>query len=306
MRNKLLFLLICLLLMATGCKGEPALGSRGVIYAFVGNTDQTHWQQLAWGLEAFGQEEGLDIRVIELDIEGQERASLKQIKGAIKKSTGAIIIRPFDSDRLEGLLKSAHKKAIPLIYLEDRPSGQEPPGTLIYTDREKAAKEAGKAMVELLEGSGEIAIIGTNNAGDLEDPRETGFIDGIKGHQNVKLVNIYDCRGDSHIAKQTAIDILSAYPSLGGLYATCPQAAIGAAEALAELGINSRVKVLSFGYNDELLTYINNNRVCGAVTENSYQAGYLAGQAALSLMKGESIGKDIEAGFNFISGESDK
>src|SRR5690554_3001124 len=95
--------------MATGCKGEPALGSRGVIYAFVGNTDQTHWQQLAWGLEAFGQEEGLDIRVIELDIEGQERASLKQIKGAIKKSTGAVIIRPFDSDRLEGLLKSDRK-----------------------------------------------------------------------------------------------------------------------------------------------------------------------------------------------------
>lgn len=298
-KKTIIAVFIASLFIITGCNTGTISYDVEEIYAFIGTTDNFKWQQVAWGLYAYGDKHDIKINTIEIDIENKLKRSVRQIRNSISNNTSAIIIMPFKSDEIENHLERAHDKGIPLIYLYERPDW-DIPGTLVYTDNESAAEKAGQAMAKLLNMSGEVSVVGFCNTENEVDERKAGFIKAISKYPEMNLVNIYDCRGNIDIARHTVLDILAAYPNQEGIYTTCPQATVGAVKALSELG-KEDVEIVAFDYDDEIMKYVNDEIISVVVGQNHYQIGYRAAEVAILLMSGESIPDTIDIDCDFIS-----
>jgi ABC-type sugar transport system substrate-binding protein len=73
------------------------------------------------------------MEIHEIDLTEEPDDAIRQVKAAVRRSTRAIIITPFENDELQKQLKKAREKGISLIYL-DAVQSYEIPGTL-YCNR---------------------------------------------------------------------------------------------------------------------------------------------------------------------------
>jgi len=179
------------------------------------------------------------------------------------------------------------------------------PVALCATDNYGASTAAAEELAKLINGSGEVAVIGYSQTSTDAVERVRGFKDTMgKKYPNIKIVDIQYGDGDPLKSTEITKAFLQAYPNLKAIYAANEGSAIGMINGTKEANKAGKVILLGFDSGSILKEAIRDRTVAGAITQNPVGIGYQAIHTAFKAQKGESVPKIVDTGFYWYTAEN--
>jgi ribose transport system substrate-binding protein len=186
-----------------------------------------------------------------MDAQDKSETQQSQVRDLIAQKVNLIIISPKEDRPLTKPVGEAIDAGIPVIVLDRKIQGDK------YTcyiggDNKKIGLEAGKYMVTLLGGKGDIIELKGNMTSSPAQDRHNGFMEGIKGSA-IKVLADADCDWKEAKAQQEMASALSRFPKIDAVYGHNDPGAHGAYQAALQEG-KGREKQIKFVGIDALPT----------------------------------------------------
>lgn len=247
------------------------------------------WERDYWALIYRLKEAGIPF---EISMQATSRhdahdEQLSQVESLIVSKVDFIVLGPTQLDAQRVAIEKIHQANIPLIILNfNRPiEGDEK--TLLYSafDHEFGGALIGQHIVETFDGKGELAGL-RMIPGPLDNLRWNGAIGIIEG-TDIEVVYETFAEADRQLAYEATMDIITAYPNLKGIYATCSAMALGASAALDTLG-RLDVHVWGFGGTADEVDAMLAGKMTGSVYRFQDKEGVAAAQAIQYYLEGHA------------------
>ena len=225
--------------------------------------------------EAKADELGVDLTILSADQDAATQIS--QIEQCVSEGYDAILFEPVDPDGLADAAKSAADSGVVMINIISAVS---------YGNNVKAGETEMEQVAKLLNGKGNIAILTgpSGDAGGLQ--RMEGYENILKNYPEIKqVVAPADCQWDTASAQSTVESWLSAY-DLDAIVCENDGMAVGAGNAA---GANSGIVIAGVDGTPDGFEAIQDGRISGTVSQNGGAMAANGIEAAVKLLKGETL-----------------
>lgn len=247
-----------------------------------------------------------EIKLICKDAQNNTSVQQDQMKEFVNLGVDLIIISPKEARPLTKPVADAMAAGIPVIVL-DRAIEGDNYTCFIGGDNVKIGEEAGKYMVKLLGGKGNVVeLMGLMTSVPAHD-RHDGFTKGIKGSQ-IKIIFSADCKWLEPEAQKEMASALARFPGakdIDAVYGHNDPSAHGAWVAARNEG-KGREKTIKFIGIDALphegVRYVKEGIL--TATFEYPTGGELAIETALKILKGEKVPKKIALGTRLFTKEN--
>lgn len=247
--------LICLLIATTlvsgACRqqsgaGNNADGSTGAGRKRIGVTlltkEHEFYRQLEAGLKDAAQQRGYDLIVTSGDFDLAKQQS--QIENFIVQKVDAIILCPADSKGIAPAIEQANAAGIPVFTADIAAQGGKVVSH-VASDNLSGGRLAAEFIARAIGEQGSVGIIGQQEVQSGLD-RETGFVEEMKKHPNIKVAAILNGGGVRDRALKAADDMLQGTPGLKAIFGINDDSALGALSAAEARG---RADLVIVGYD---------------------------------------------------------
>lgn len=225
-------------------------GSRGTIGVSLLTLQNPFFKVIGDTIATEAAQNRLEALVVSADNDVARQSN--QVKDFIVRKAVAIVLSPADSKAIVPVIREANAAGIP-VFTVDVPCNE--PGikvvTQVATDNYGGGQEAGKAMIEALQGRG--GKIGVLDLKQVESCilRVKGFKDTLAEHNasaaaKIEIVSELDGGGLKDKGYKAAEDMLQAHPDLVGIFAINDPSALGARGALEKAGRANEVAIIGF------------------------------------------------------------
>ena len=183
---------------------------------------------------------------------------IEAIQALTARQVDGIVVTAADKTALDSSINAAIRAGVPVINFDaDSPASARL--TFVGTDNYKAGYLAGTTMAEWLGGQGDVAVVHHPKCGPSR--RALARIRGRFApvcspddrlcclRQREPAVDEFG-RLDYTEYRQSYIRMLQAHPEIRGLFATYAAPGIGAAQAVEELGLQGKVQILAFDFDE--------------------------------------------------------
>jgi ribose transport system substrate-binding protein len=209
---------------------------------------------------------------------------IKAIQELTARQVDGIVVTAADETALDPSINAAIRAGIPVINFDaDSPASERL--TFVGTDNYKAGYLAGQTMAKGLGGQGDVAVSTIRHAKHLAE-RLQGFEDAMHRFSPKSQVHIaYDSGNidmdesghqDFTEYRQSYIRMMKAHPEIRGLFATYASPGAGAAEAVDELGLQGKIYVLTFDFDELIIKLIGVGKAQATVGQDPYMMGYVS------------------------------
>lgn len=268
---------------------DIALISKGFQHQF--------WQAVKAGADKAAAEFGANVTFEGPETETQVDRQMDMLAAALSRKPDAIGFAALDSQAASPLLQQAHDAGIPIIAF-DSGVDSDIPLTTVTTDNVAAAALAADKMAELIGGEGKVAVVAHDQTSRTGIDRVDGFVNRIKeAYPKIEVVSVQYGGGDQLQSTEITKSILLANPDLKGIFGANEGSAIGVVNGKTELGSN--IVVIGFDSGAAQKGFIESGAMAGAITQNPVGIGYETVKAAIGALKGETLPKIIDSGFNY-------
>ena len=257
------------------------------------------WLAVKDGAEKAAKDFDVTITFEGPETEAMVDKQMDMLQAAIDKDPAAICFAAVDSKAAIPLLEQAKAKGIPVIGFDSGVDSDIPLSTAA-TDNVAAAALAADKMVELIGGSGEVAIIAHDQTSRTGIDRVAGFTARIaEKYPDVTIVDTQYGGGDQLKSTDLAKAIITAHPNLKGFFGANEGSIIGVLNGAQEL---SRTDLVIIGYDSgqQQIAAITSGLEAGAITQDPIGIGYKCVEAAVKAVKGETLPKFIDTGFHWF------
>lgn len=265
---------------------------------------QQFWQTVKIGADQAAEEFGVTIEFVGPESETMIDKQVEMLEAAMNKNPSAICLAALDSKALSHLLEKANELNIPVVGFD---SGVESdiPVTTAATDNYAAAALLADKMAELIGGSGQVAVIVTDQVGASSVNRRDGFVNTLaEKYPDIEVVDVLYGEADPLKSTDLAKATMQAYPELKGFVGLNEGSAIGVLNAVEEMNKVGDIVVLGFDSGKQQIDAVRNGTMAGAITQNPIGIGYKAVEAAVKAINGETLEKTIDTGFYFYTAEN--
>jgi ribose transport system substrate-binding protein len=298
--------IVVIVAMLAGCAPkatQPAAGgdttAKPYIPVISKGFQHQFWQAVKAGSEKAAKDYNVDITFEGPESESQVDKQIEMLQAALDKKPAAICLAALDSKAAIPLLEKAKAAGIPVIGF-DSGVDSDIPVTTAATDNIGAAALAADKMVELIGGSGEVAIIAHDQTSRTGIDRVKGFTDQVKAkYPNVTIVDTQYGAGDHLKSTDLAKAIIQAHPNLKGFFGANEGSIIGVLNAVKELKMEGKIVVIGYDSGQQQLDAIRAGTEAGAITQDPIGIGYKCVEAAVKALKGETLPKSIDTGFHW-------
>jgi ribose transport system substrate-binding protein len=273
---------------ATTKQPYVALISKGFRHQF--------WQAVKQGAEQAGKDFNVKVTFEGAQEEGNVEQQIQLLQTTLDKHPDAIGFAAIDSQAAGPLMQQAKTDHIPVIAFDSGVDSDVPVCTA-STDNLAAAAEAAKHMADQIGHEGKIAMVVHDQTSVTGVQRRDGFVNYLKEHEPKITVVDIQYSGDPLKATDLAKAMIAAHPDLKGMYGSNEGAAIGVVHAVQELGIQGKLKVVGFDSGKDQIDAIKSGLMAGAITQNPVGIGYETVKAAVAVIKGQTVAKNIDTGF---------
>jgi ribose transport system substrate-binding protein len=302
MKRKVLLAVAFLIALAgvlpvwAGGKKEAADGKIKVIFIAMDSIDE-HWLKVKAGTEDKAAELG-NVTLTFNAPPGKVDASvqLQMVEDAITQRVDAILLAPLNRDALVPGVEKAKTAGIKVIIIDSAVSTSNY-DAFFSTDNGAAARLAADELAKLINGQGKIAIVNAQAGSGTTMTRENDFKDQIaKNYPGITIVGTQYSDGDKTRALNIATDFMTANPDLAGFYATNEGSTVGAGNAIDQAGKAGVIKFVGFDWSADTKALVDSGVLQASMVQNPYQMGYLGVQAAVDLVSGKSVTRDVDTG----------
>jgi ribose transport system substrate-binding protein len=256
------------------------------------------WQAVKKGAEDKAKELGVQITFEGPESESQVDKQIEMLQAALDKKPTALCFAALDSKAAIPLLQKAKDANIPVVGF-DSGVDSDIPVTTVATDNIKAAGEAAKRMAQMIGDSGEVALVVHDQTSRTGIDRRDGFVNEMKNHPNIKIVDIQYGGGDQLKSTDLAKAIIQAHPDLKGLFGANEGSIIGVLNAVKELKKEGKITVIGYDSGQQQQDAIRSGVEAGAITQDPINIGARCVESAVKAVKGESLPKTIDTGFHW-------
>lgn len=234
-------LLLALSVLAWGC-GKHEDRSAKIIGVSLLTRAHVFYKDLEEGLRTEATKDGYELIVTSGDFDLGKQSS--QIEDFIARKVDAIIVCPVDSRGIGPAIKKANEAKIP-VFTADIASQEGEVVCHVASDNVAGGRLAGEYLGKILNGKGNIAIIGQPTVTSVLD-RTQGFKEALARFPNITIVADVNGEGLRDKAMQAASDILQAHPDLNGIFGINDDSALGALDAVMQF---KRENINIIGYD---------------------------------------------------------
>ena len=184
--------------LASGCDRHS---SKEVYYLVSANMGLPYWQNVANGFNKSAAQLKVTAKVVgpeNYDPQGE----LDALQKAVAAKPAGILISAADVAVLQPGINAAVAAGIPVITVDSDAAGSHRL-FFIGTNNIAAGRLGGRRLVERLGGKGNVVFFTIANQLNLEE-RLKGYKDVFANYPNIKIVDVFDMKGDSGVAMDKA------------------------------------------------------------------------------------------------------
>ncbi|HHT7895168.1 TPA: ABC transporter substrate-binding protein [Pasteurella multocida] len=231
---------------------------------------------------------------------------VNMVNNAINRGVAGIVLAASDPDALIPPVKKAFENGIPVVIID---SGINSDGkyyqSFLATDNRAAGKLAAeKLLAKHGHKAGKVAVMSYTPGAASAIERTGGFMDEIKKHKEVKLMEPLYSQSDMVTALNQTIDVLTSNPDLTAIFGANEPTAVGMARAVKERGYAGKLVAVGFDGNQDLQNFVRDGTLEGIIVQSSYQMGYKGVDTISRILKGEKVEKFIDTGVVFVTKEN--
>lgn len=255
------------------------------------------WVQLTDGATMAAKENGMELTVVapEKEIEFEKQNEL--IYWAIDQKPDAIIVAPSSSTKTAAAVEDVKKKGIPVVLVDsDVESDEKFP--VVATDNVEAGRLQGEYMREFLNEESQIVLVSHVEGSSTAIDREKGIRQGLQEFED-QIVEVVYCDSNYEKAYDRMNQILNEYDHIDMVAGLNEYAAVGAAKAIVERGLNE-IHMVGFDSSRKEIQLLEEGVFEGIVIQNPYQMGYLAVEEVKKILSGEKSDRRIDSGEKLI------
>lgn len=283
----------------------PVRAQEVTIPVIVKDTTSFYWQIVLAGARKAGKD--LNVKVPELgaqseaDINGQ----ISILENAVAGKPAAIVISPTQRAALGKPIDEAAKQ-VKIVGI-DSAADSKAFTSFLTTDNVQGGRIAADGLAAAIAAKygkpeGEVALI-THLAGvGSLDERAKGFKEQLATkYPGLKLVADKVSDGTANGGLNITTDLLTAFPNLRGIFASNLIQAQGAIQAVAEMKVQDKVKLVGFDSDDKLVKGLKDGVMAATVVQDPFRMGYDGVKTALAASKGEKVEAFVDTGANLIT-----
>lgn len=254
--------------------GPAAAQTRDAEFVFLSVVTQVpFWADHRAGLEAAAADLGVKVTFtgpLDFDTAGQAR----QLDEIIVRKPAGLLIFPGDAAALAPGIDRAIEAGIPVACIIGDVAGSKR-SVFLGISNFDAGRLGGEMLAEAIGGKGKVLL------GTFPAPSTLERVEGYKAvfaekYPEIEVVDVVNDKADPSYAPTAYAQALLANPDVVGIGGTDGDSGKGAALAVIEQGKVGAVKIVAMDRNPDMLPYIADGTIYGAVAQKSWLESYLA------------------------------
>lgn len=226
---------------------------------------------------------------------------VKIVEDLIARQVDGIAISALDDDGLVPVIHNAMSAGIKVICF-DAPAPSSEALSYIGTANEAAGYAAGEAMIEVMGGEGEVAVLQGGLAAPNLNARYRGFQKAIgEKAPGITIVAREDTEGKMDLTVNKTEALLEAYPDLKAIFGVSAFGAPGAAVVIEEQNRTGEVLIGGFDDLPDTLAAIRKGVVTFCLAQKTYRMGWLSVVKLLDAIEGRPIEEEIDTGIVVVT-----
>jgi ribose transport system substrate-binding protein len=201
-------------------------------------------------------------------------AQARQLDEVVARQPAGILIFPGDADAMRPGIQRATQAGIPVAtIIGDVPDS----GRSIYLGISSydAGRVGGEMLAQAIGSKGKVLL------GTFPAPAVLERVEGYKAlfkekYPEIEVAEVVNDKADPSYAPTAYAQSLQAHPDVVGIGGTDGDSGKGAAIAVREAGLQGKVKIVAMDRNDDMLSFIEDGTIVGAVAQKSYAEAFLA------------------------------
>ena len=170
-------------------------------------------------------------------------------------------------------IQKAVKANVAVATYNSETNKESPRVFFVGADNYKQGRECGEKMAQLIGGMGKVAIITGFFAVEAHELRRKGFKDVMaEKYPDIKIVGEVENTDLADIAYTQAMDFMSSFPDLSGIYITA-SGQFGAANAVKNSGKKGVVKVVCHDFLPETVGLVREGVIQGLIDQSTKLQG---------------------------------
>jgi ribose transport system substrate-binding protein len=253
---------------------SAAAQTRDAEFVFLSVVTQVpFWADHRAGLEAAGADLGVKVTFtgpLDFDTAGQAR----QLDEIIARKPAGLLIFPGDAAALAPGIDRAIEAGIPVACIIGDVADSKR-SVFLGISNFDAGRIGGEMLAEAIGGKGKVLL------GTFPAPATLERVEGYKAvfaekYPEIEVVDVVNDKADPSYAPTAYAQALLANPDVVGIGGTDGDSGKGAALAVIEQGKVGVVKIVAMDRNPDMLPYIADGTIYGAVAQKSWLESYLA------------------------------
>jgi ribose transport system substrate-binding protein len=283
-------------LMLAGCRQEQPRKIVGVVPK---GANHIFWQTVHAGAIKAAREYNLEVEWNAPTIEIDASRQIAILDAMINRRLAGIAVAPVDRKALINVVNRAADAGIPVaVFDSDIDTAQRI--TYVATDNREGGRMAARALAEVMQARGKVAVIGFMPGSASTMEREEGFAEELKKYPNMKLVQTAFGMADRAKARAATENIMTAHPDLTGIFADNESSSVGAVMALKARS-TTQVRLVGFDANTQLVADLQDRQISALIVQDPFRMGYESVKAIGQKLRGETPAKHIDTGATLVT-----
>ncbi|MFJ6661851.1 substrate-binding domain-containing protein [Streptomyces sp. NPDC091377] len=263
------------------------------------NQQAIFFNQMNDGAKAAAKKTGADLTVFNANDDAVQQN--QAVQDFVQQGYDAVIVEAIDVNGIKPALRAAAKAGVKVIAVDgiiDDPSVD----VQVGVDNAAAGKQIGAFVNEYDSTnkiSANIGVVGALNS-YIQNLRKDNFVSTVKA-KGATVLQTVDGKNTQEGAATAAENLLTAQKGMNTVYATGEPALLGTVAAVKSAGAQNRVKVFGWDLTKQAIDGIDAGFVAGVVQQDPKTEGGKAVEAAVALVKGETVAKEIDVPVTIVT-----
>ena len=269
-----------------GCRQAAPAGTRYKV-ALVGKSQTSEFFRSVYaGARAAAAEYNLELTLSSPETEEDWETQNQLVADAVAAGAEALVFSACDYENSAAAIDDAAARGVRIVAIDSNVDSQNV-NVYIGTNNTAAGRMAAGAALEGKEGRLAVGIINYDVSSANGQEREQGARKVFEDSGRAEVAAVKNTIAEAGQAQADTAALLAAHPEINVLLAFNEPTSVGAAAAVAQMGLSDRIYLVGFDSHAATVEGLQNGSVDALVVQNPYAMGYLGVESAYRLLAGQ-------------------
>ncbi len=265
--------LAVLSMVAVGLTGCARHSKSEKYFLVAANTKVPYWKTVNEGFTKAAADYNVTVDMVGPETD-DANAELDAFNKAAATKPAGILVSVVDANRMSSAIDAAMREGIPVITVDS-----DAPGSdrlyFIGTNNFAAGKLGGEKLAQLLNGKGNVVVYSFPAQPNLAD-RFKGYLDALSTHPGIKVVDVYDIKGDSGAAFDKTREYLAATgpAKIDAFVSLDSVSGKDVADALKRQNVTDRT-IIAMDTSADVISLVKSGEIKATISQKPYTMGYV-------------------------------